>query len=80
MDAGSELDALYATAPVYLPDAFAVAPLTSDLVCHIVWLVPISPVERGYIASHGWEAFEQILVDQDPDLLSLSRPSVPGVH
>ena len=77
---GSLLDSLYATAPVYFADEFSVAKLGSGVSCYIVWLVPISASERDYVRSHGWEAFEEILVNEDPDLLSLDRSTVAGAH
>ncbi|WP_249276236.1 suppressor of fused domain protein [Bordetella genomosp. 7] len=42
------------------------------------WLqaFPISEAERQYVQEHGADAFEDILLEQDPDLYDLERPSV----
>lgn len=72
--ANSEMTALYVTMPVYFPDEFATYRGESDVV--IAWLVPISSQEADYVASHGWDAFEDQLVDQDPDLVDFMRPGM----
>ena len=71
--AGSSLDVLYASSPVYLPEGFAECDLGDGLKCAIVWLVPISLTEANYVRSHGREAFESELIAQDPDLLDVER-------
>ncbi|WP_459616805.1 suppressor of fused domain protein [Bordetella sp. 2513F-2] len=42
------------------------------------WLqvVPISEAERAYLEREGQEAFEDALVEADPDIYSLDRPSL----
>lgn len=74
--AGSGLDAIYAAIPVYLPDDFAVYEDNSQQVA-IVWLVPISAREASYVRTRGWKAFEDRLVESDPDLTDIFRPSLP---
>ena len=68
---GSEMEALYATNPVYLPDAFASVGTVA-----IVWLVPISRAEANLVVDRGWDVFESVLVREDPDLTNLHRSSV----
>lgn len=72
---GSTLTALYVTMPVYFPDDFATFPDPSGDVV-IAWLAPISTAEAGYVGRHGWEAFEDQLVEHDPDLVDFERPSL----
>ena len=39
-------------------------------------MIPISVSERDYVSDSGWDVFERRLVDKDPDLLDLNRPSI----
>lgn len=68
----SELTALYVALPVYFPDDFAVA-FENEAEIAIAWLVPISTGEADFVASHGWQAFEDLLTREDPDLLDVYR-------
>jgi hypothetical protein len=72
---GSPLEALYVTAPVYFPDHFATATERGDPVV-IAWLVPVSRKEAEFIADRGWSAFEDLLVEIDPDLTDMGRKSM----
>lgn len=73
---GSSLEALYVTAPVYLPDSFHVfRPVDGDAIL-IAWLVPISASEAEFARAHGRVAFEEELERADPDLLDFHRPFV----
>ena len=71
---GSALNAVYVTMPVYLPDEFATFHGPTDDVV-VAWLVPISADERAFVNQHGWSRFEDVLVEQDPDLVDVNRPS-----
>jgi hypothetical protein len=64
----SMMEALYAAIPVYLPDEFG---QFRDVV--IAWLVPVARSEADYVAVHGWGAFEERLIDVDPDLTAIDR-------
>lgn len=71
----SKMQALYCTSPVYFPDEFheykGSSPVTS-----IVWTVPIAKKEAEFITQKGWNRFEDLLVEQNPDLLNLKREGV----
>jgi hypothetical protein len=71
----SHLEALYVTVPVYFPDEFATCD-SADVPVVIAWLVPVTVAEARYIDSEGWEAFEDRLVEQDPDLVDFGRKSI----
>lgn len=71
----SQMTALYAAAPVYLPDGFAECDSGTRTIV-MTWLVPITDVEARYVRDHGWPAFEDALVAEDPDLVDLSRSPV----
>jgi hypothetical protein len=62
------MEALYAAVPVYLPDEFG---QFGDVV--IVWLVPVSRSEADFVFVRGWPAFEERLIDIDPDLTDVDR-------
>lgn len=66
---------LYSAIPVFFPDEFQ-AWRGSDPPTVFVWLVPITTAERHFVEAKGWEAFEQLLEAQDPDLLDLNRPAL----
>lgn len=72
---GSDLTALYVTMPSYFPSEFATFSGDHGEIV-IVWLVPISDSEADYVATHGWDAFEDRLVEQDPDLVDFHRPAM----
>lgn len=72
---GTELEALYCAAPVYFPDEFAVMRDVRPPVV-IVWLVPISRSEAAFVRDRGWDAFEDLLLERDPNLLDWGRPSL----
>lgn len=73
--AGTAMTALYAALPVYLPDDFA-GYENEDGPIALTWLVPITDAEAAYVAHHGWSAFEDALVVEDPDLTDLNRRSL----
>jgi Suppressor of fused protein (SUFU) len=71
----SSLTALYCAAPVYYPEGLAVFRDKSPHV-YFIWLVPLATDEAAYVRSKGWSAFEERLLDSDPDLLDLQRLSI----
>lgn len=73
--AGSTLEALYVTAPVYFPDNMATYE-GGDSHVVIAWLVPITAIEADFVARKGWDAFEDLLVERDPDLTDFGRSSM----
>ncbi|MBW8761509.1 MAG: suppressor of fused domain protein [Microbacterium sp.] len=72
---GTDLTALYVTMPTYFPDEFATYS-DDDGAVVIAWLVPITDSEADYVSSHGWDAFEDKLVEQDPDLVDFHRSAI----
>lgn len=70
---GFEPKALYVAAPVYFPDEFA--GVTADGVGDVIfaWLVPLLDEEVSYLSAHGWSAFEDRFVSEDPDLVDYAR-------
>ena len=67
--------ALYAAAPMLLPDDFAVY-REGEVSVVLTWLVPITEDEAAFVRSHGCDAFESVVVDNDADLTNVDRPSV----
>jgi hypothetical protein len=73
--AESSMEALYVSAPSYFPDEFATCETAVGTVV-LAWLIPIGANEAAYVRSHGWNAFEDRLVEEDPDVLDLRRPEL----
>ena len=72
--AETDMTALVAASPVYLPDSFAVCDTPAGPVA-LTWLIPLTQAEAHFTLDHGWPALEAIFVAQDPDLTDLSRIS-----
>lgn len=66
------MEALYVAMPAYLPDKFTSCTEETRPIA-IAWLVPISASEAEYVATRGWDEFEDRLVELDPDLTDLHR-------
>ena len=72
---GGGCDALYASIPVVYPDGLSTL-RDSEPACVIVWLVPIHRAEAAFVDASGWDAFEDVLEEANPDLFDLSRKGV----
>ena len=72
---GSSMNAVYASMPVIFDDEFATFEGDSPSTV-MVWLIPIFESEAKYIKDYGWEAFEDVLEQQDPDLWDIGRTSI----
>lgn len=73
---GTEMAALYVAEPVYFTDGFAGFDAADGCRVRLRWLVPIHAGEARLIERSGAAFFEELLIAQDPDLLSLQRPPV----
>ena len=73
--AGSQMEALYCTGPVYFQDGLSTFAGFAEPFL-IVWLVPIAPIEAAFVQSHGWSRFETLLTEAQPDLLDMLRPAI----
>jgi suppressor of fused protein SUFU len=73
--AGSSMEALYVSIPVYWPDSFATCVEDGKDVV-IAWLIPISSSEAEYVSQYGWNAFEDRLAEADPDLTDIFRTPI----
>ena len=67
--------AVYCAIPVLFDDTFAIYAKTCPSTV-MVWIIPIHQNEVDYIKNNGWEAFESLLEEADPDLCSLKRSSI----
>ena len=65
-------EAVYCAIPVYFDDAFCTYNESSPSTV-MVWLVPVYQSEVSYIEANGWECFEDLLENKDPDLCALDR-------
>ncbi len=68
-------EALYCTIPIFFSDDFHSYDATSPSTV-MVWIVPLYQIEADYINKNGWESFEDMLEEKDPDLCSLERDPI----
>lgn len=68
-------DAVYCTIPVLFDDKFCTYEASSPSTV-IVWILPIYQAEADYIEMNGWESFEDLLEEKNPDLFSLKRDPI----
>lgn len=73
---GTAMEAVYVCEPTYFPPGFAHFVSSKGCDIRTRWLVPIYAAEAHAVGSKGAGFFEDLLVERDPDLLSLHRPSV----
>lgn len=73
---GGTMTSLYAGLPVYFDEDFFSVTVENGTAVAVVWLIPITAEETAFIRDKGWEAFEDALVRQDPDLLDPDRPQL----
>lgn len=74
---GATTEAFWAWQPVYFPESFVQydgdeghPPIS------IAWLIPLTASEAEYARENGTDAFEALILREDPDLLDWSRPSL----
>lgn len=73
---GFPFTAFYVTLPVYLPDSFQTFHDDAGRNVVFAWLVPIMEDEVFYIRTNGWERFEDLLEQVNPDLVDFKRPAL----
>lgn len=73
---GLPFTALYVTLPVCLPDSFQQFQDDEGHSIVFAWLVPITDSEALFVATHGWEKFEDLLEQRNSDLVDFARPAV----
>lgn len=71
---GATVEALLCSSPPYFPDDFDQIEQQPPIV--MVGLVPITRDEAAYGQSHGWPLLEEQMVEEQPDLADLLRPSM----
>ncbi|MEF9416832.1 suppressor of fused domain protein [Ralstonia sp. SM1864_UCD524_TZ4] len=72
---GVAANAVYASMPVIFPQGLEVYSESVPSTV-LVWLVPLSASEAGFVRKEGWSRFEDLLEERNPDLLDLDRPSL----
>jgi|ERR1051325_1815693 hypothetical protein len=73
--AGSTIEAFAYTSPWYWSDEFSRFSGLSPAVL-MIWLLPLTTAEAGYVRQHGIDRFEVEINEQVPDLLDFRRPSI----
>jgi hypothetical protein len=76
---GSKCVAFIAMQPVYYPNEFVRYEESGKDPVVIVWLIPITSDEVKFVRSHGVHRFEHELIEYDPDLTDLGRPSIASM-
>jgi hypothetical protein len=72
---GATLDAIYCGIPIFFPDRFHQSNAT-DPATVFVWCIPIATSEASLVRTRGWNYFEDLLEESDPDLFDLQRAPV----
>ncbi|NOU86249.1 hypothetical protein GC102_10745 [Paenibacillus sp. LMG 31460] len=72
----SDLEALYITSPVYFTDEFFTFDIDNKTAIIQAWVIPITSQEADFIKKYGWDKFEDMLVDINPDLIDFNRLSI----
>jgi hypothetical protein len=73
------MEALYVGTLMYFDtdqEQFDVLELGNSSSVLVSWLIPIYRSEADWIEEHGYNAFEDLIVKQDPDLMDLNRPPI----
>lgn len=68
-------DAVYCSIPVFFHDKFSAYDESFPSTV-VILMLPIYKSERDFIAVHGWDEFEDLLEEKDPDLCALDRDPV----
>lgn len=76
----SALEALYSSVPVYFPDEFHMYEADGEYPIIMTWLIPITSEEAAYVDFQGWEKFEDLLEQSDPNLVDFQRKSIVQVN
>jgi hypothetical protein len=71
------MEAFYAATPVCFPDEFATY-REEDRDVVMVWLIPISAAEAGFVRARGWSQFEDELTGANSDLIDIEREPLFG--
>lgn len=72
---GSSCSYAYSAIPTLFADTFHVDESTTPPTV-MVWLIPITAQEATYVKVSGWDAFETLLEERQPDLFDLARGSI----
>jgi len=75
---GTNFEAFYVAIPVYFPDSLKFVRGEEGYDIVIAWLVPITRPEAIFIRKQGWEEFEELLEQKDPNLFDFKRTSIVG--
>lgn len=73
---GTDFTALYVTSPVFLQEEDLTLRCEGQKPVVLIWLVPITTAEAEFVHLKGWRAFEDLLEQNIPSLVTLPRPSL----
>ncbi len=69
----TDIEALYCTSPMHLPEKFSRVETANGDVCLFMWLLPITRAEANLVKEKGWDVFEDKLVEYQPDVFDMYR-------
>ncbi len=72
---GSSLEAFYFATPIAYPEGFDVFK-ESEPPTYLYWAIPVTVAEAQFVRVNGGNAFEDMLLNLEPDLLDLNRASI----
>lgn len=72
---GTLLNSVYAAIPVVFDESICVYKETTPPTV-LVWIIPIHEEEANFIRTAGWNKFEELMEEEDPDLWDLGRTSL----
>lgn len=69
---GVTVNAVYASMPVIFPQGLELYSESTPPTV-LVWLIPLLASEAEFVRQQGWDSFEDLLEERNPDLLDLNR-------
>lgn len=71
----TNMQALYVTSPVYFTESFHYYKGKKKTIV-MAWLIPVTAGEAHFVIREGWNSFEDLLEQKDPDLVDFTRKSL----
>lgn len=72
---GSLLNSVYVAVPMIFPESFEVFDAAVPGIAFL-WVIPIHEDEARFVRMNGWERFDELLEEKNPELWDLHRESV----
>lgn len=73
---GGTVSGFYVAQPACFPESFGSCRREDGSLVLFAWLIPITAREAEFVATHGSEALEDLIVDRQPDLQNFLRSDI----